>query len=80
MATKTKLCSRHGVTHPVTDFPKDKKQHDRLSTWCKLAWREYRAEKAGGKVTPKKAAAKPAGEKPVVKKAGKSVKAVKEAN
>lgn len=49
--TKQKMCTRHGKEHPVTDFPKDKKQRDKLSNWCKLAWREYRAEKVGA---PKK--------------------------
>lgn len=80
MATKMKLCTRHGKEHPVTDFPKDKKQHDRLSTWCKTAWREYRAEKAGA---PKKAAgAKPAAKKPAAKKVakGRAAKPAKEVN
>ena len=60
------MCTRHGKEHPVTDFPKDKKQHDHLSTWCKLAWREYRAEKSGApkKAPAAKAAAKPADKKP----------------
>ena len=81
MATKMKMCSRHGVNHPVTDFPKDKKQHDRLSTWCKLAWREYRAEKAGGKSTPKKViGAKKAAPKAAKTAKAKAAKPAKEVN
>jgi hypothetical protein len=54
MATKMKTCKRDGKDHPVTDFPKDAKQVDRLSTWCKSCWKAYRAEKNGGKSVPKK--------------------------
>lgn len=78
--TKTKMCSKHGVEHPVTDFPKDAKQHDRLSTWCKAAWREYRADKAKGGTTAKKVEKKAAPAKKVAAAAKSSKKAAKEVN
>jgi len=82
MPTKMKLCTRHGTEHLVTDFPKDKKQHDRLSNWCKLAWREYRAGKpAAAKPAAKVAGAKkPAAKKPAAKKAAAKKPAAKEVN
>lgn len=69
MAAKMKKCSKHIKDHPVTDFPKDKKQHDGLSTWCKLAWKQYRDMKASGKQAGVKVHSKASTKKAVTKKA-----------
>lgn len=58
MATGMKECKRHnggkGAQLKRDDFPKDAKQPDGKSVWCKECWKDYRAEKLAEKNGGKK--------------------------